>query len=259
MKYLMENEVLPRIKKEFDLPAIVHRTMMTEGLGESYIAHEIDDIEDALPQYIKLAYLPSPGIVKIRLTGRGKNEEDLTEEINTIFAQIESRIPGAVFAHEDIQLEAVIGGLLKERNQTLATAESCTSGALASRVTSVAGSSAYFEGSIVAYSNSVKTNVLNVEQAVLSNHGAVSEATVKQMALGVKTLLNSDFAISTSGIAGPDGGTEEKPVGTVWIALATPKGVFAQQFQMGAGRERVVKKTVRAALGMLHSYLTEQK
>lgn len=259
MKYLMENEVLPRIKKEFDLPAIVHRTMMTEGLGESYIAQEIEDIEDGLPQHIKLAYLPSPGIVKIRLTGRGKNEEDLTEEINTIFAQIESRIQGAVFAHEDIQLEAVIGGLLKERNQTLATAESCTSGALASRVTSIAGSSAYFEGSIVAYSNSVKTNVLNVEQAVLSNHGAVSEATVKQMALGVKTLLNSDFAISTSGIAGPDGGTDEKPVGTVWIALATPKGVFAQQFQMGAGRERVVKKTVRAALGMLHSYLTEQK
>ena len=251
MKYLMEHEVIPRIKKRFKLPVIVHQTMMTQGIGESYIAEEISDIEEALPKYIKLAYLPSPGIVKLRLSGRGTNETNLLNEIEDIFSKIESRISKHVFSKKEAQLQEILGGVFRAKKLTISTAESLTSGAIASRITSVPGASEYFKGGIVAYANDVKIQQLGVSEDVLKSSGAVCAETVKQMAKGVQNLFGTDYAIATSGIAGPGGGTDEKPVGTVWIAIAGPKEIVVEQFQMGKGRERVVEKTIFSALNLL--------
>lgn len=251
MKYLISEEVLPRIKAKCKLPAIVHHTILLQGIGESYVAEEIADIEDELPAHLKLAYLPSPGVLKLRLTGRGEHEAVLKEEILKVFGDIKSRLAEYVFSDSDEGLEMLVGAELLKQGLTVSTAESCTSGALAAKITSVSGASAYFEGSVVSYSNSVKSSQLNVLESDLKEFGAVSELVVKQMARGVQKLLKTDYAIATSGIAGPGGGTDEKPVGTVWIGLATPKGVFAQKFQMGKGRNRVVEKTVLAALNLL--------
>lgn len=251
MKYLMDNEVLPRIKKRFKLPVIVHQTMMTQGIGESYIAEEIKDIEEGLPKHIKLAYLPSPGIVKMRLSGRGDDESKLLKEIDGIFSKIESRISKHVFSKNEAQLQEIIGGVFRAEKLTISTAESLTSGALASRITSVPGASEYFIGSVIAYANDVKIHQLGVSENVLKSAGAVSGEVVKQMAIGAQNLFGTDYAISTSGIAGPGGGTDEKPVGTVWIAIAGPKGVVTEQFQMGKGRDRVVEKTIFSALNLL--------
>jgi nicotinamide-nucleotide amidase len=251
MKYLMKEEVLKRVLTKFKLPFIVHRTILVQGLGESYIAEEISDIEDGLPGYLKLAYLPSAGIVKLRLTGRGKDKVLLEDEIKKIFTKIILRVPEYVFSESDISLEALVGKVLIDKNQTIATAESFTSGLLAARITNIPGASAYFMGGIIAYSNQIKKKLLDVSDADLNNHGAVSEEVVKQMALGVKEVMKTDYAISTSGIAGPSGGSEEKPVGTVWIGIATPKGVTAHQFKMGAGRNRVVGKTILTALKLV--------
>ncbi len=251
MKYLMENEVLPRIKNRFKLPVIVHQTIMTQGIGESYIAEEISDIEKTLPNHIKLAYLPSSGIVKLRLSGRGNNESQLLDQIELIFSKIESRISKHVFSKKESQLQEIMGDFFRAKKLTISTAESITGGSLASRITSVPGASEYFAGSIVAYANDVKINQLGVSKDVLKSNGAVSAATVKEMAIGAQNLFGTDYAISTSGIAGPAGGTDEKPVGTVWIAIAGPTGVVAEQFQMGEGRDRVVEKTIFSALSYL--------
>ncbi len=198
-----------------------------------------------------MAYLPSAGIVKLRLTGRGKDKVLLEKEIKKTFTKIISRVPEYVFSESDISLEELVGKVLIDKNQTIATAESCTSGLLAARITNVPGASAYFMGSIIAYSNQIKKKLLDVSDADLNNHGAVSEEVAKQMALGVKGVMKTDYAISTSGIAGPSGGSEEKPVGTVWIGIATPQGVTAHKFKMGAGRNRVVGKTILTALKLV--------
>ena len=251
MKYLMENEVLPKIKLRFKLPVIFHQTMMTQGIGESYIAQEISDIEDELPKHIKLAYLPSPGIVKLRLSGRGTEELSLVKEIEAIFAKIEARISKHVFSKREAQLQEILNQLLTEKELTISTAESLTSGALASRITSVPGASEYFKGSIVAYTNNVKIEQLGVVKNVIRQKGVVSKEVVEQMARGAQVLFGTDYALSTSGIAGPDGGTDENPVGTVWIGIAGPHGVFSEKFHMGKGRSRVVEKTVFSALSRL--------
>jgi len=251
MKYLMTEEVLKRVVEKFELPAIVHHTILVQGIGESYIAKEIADIEDGLPPYLKLAYLPSAGVVKLRLTGRGKNKSLLENEIKKTFEKIISRVSEYVFSELDISLEELVGEVLCDTKKTISTAESCTSGALAARITAVQGASAYFMGSIIAYSNQVKKSQLGVSESDLNNYGAVSEEVVKQMALGVKESMNTDYAISTSGIAGPGGGSEDNPVGTVWIGIATPSGVTAHQFQMGKGRNRIVEKTILAALKLV--------
>lgn len=251
MKYLMEYEVLPRVRKLNKLPYIIHKTIMTHGIGESYIADKIEDIEVSLPSYLKLAYLPSPGIVKLRLTGRGADKKIILESIQEIFNNIIERIKDHVFAEEELQMHECLAQKLKERQFTLSTAESCTGGSIAALMTSLNGASSYFKGGVVAYANEVKKSALGVHDDDLQKYGAVSEAVVKQMALGVQSKFNTDYAIATSGIAGPLGGTIEKPVGTVWIALASPNGVFAKRYQMGDGREKVVKKTIRAAIGDL--------
>lgn len=255
MKYLMEHEVFPKIIERYNLPAIVHKTMMTLGLGESYIAEEIKDIENSLPQNIKIAYLPSPGLVKLRLTAKGQNKLELQIAIEKIFDKIEEKISAEVYAREDVAVEEILGKKLLDKGYTVSTAESCTTGALAYRIASVSGASKYFVGSIVAYSNNVKKNILGVTEESLSSAGAVSQETVEQMALGVKKLFNTDYAIATSGISGPTGGTEEKPIGTVWIAIAYPDGVVSEKYQMGKIRDRVVKKTVLVALGKILSLL----
>ena len=214
---------------------IVHKTILVSGLPESQLAILIEDWENALPSSIRLAYLPKDGIIRLRLSSYGEaSEEQVQEHIDTLLPLISNYI----LALEDISLEALAGRLLKQQGKTIATAESCTGGRLAAALNAQSGSSAYYMGSVVAYDNSVKTNVLGVSPIILNADGAVSESTVRQMAEGVRRLLHTDYAIATSGIAGPTGGTVDKPVGTVWIAWATPTATEAKCFHFGASRER---------------------
>ena len=258
MKYLLKEEVSKRIVDKFDLPSIVHHSIMLQGIGESHIAEEISDIEDGLPAYLKLAYLPDVGVVKLRLTGRGTSERELKIEIKTIFDRIIERVSENVFSTTETTIEEVIGKLLSENKQTISTAESFTSGAIASTITRISGASSYFHGSVVSYSNQVKVNQLGVSKFDLSEKGAVSETVVKQMSIGVQKLMETDFAIATTGIAGPNGGTEEIPIGSVWIGIASPRGVSAHHFNLGKGRDRIVRKAVFLALGLLLKELRQE-
>ena len=247
MKIAMTEQVLPYLAatSEADLQrsdllstaqrSIIHRTILVSGIPESKLAILIEDWENALPASIHLAYLPKDGIIRLRLSSYGEaTEAEIQSHIDTLLPLISDYL----LATEDISLEALAGRLLKQQGMTIATAESCTGGRLAAALNAQSGSSAYYMGSVVAYDNSVKTNVLGVSPETLNTDGAVSESTVRQMAEGVRTLLHADYAIATSGIAGPTGGTPDKPVGTVWIAWATPEGTQAQCFHFGAARER---------------------
>ena len=273
MKIAMAEQVLPYIRLEvrgerlevkgerlevkgerLEAGDIVHRTILLSGIPESKLAILIEDWENALPSSIRLAYLPKDGMIRLRLSSYG----DATEE--QIQTQIDSLMPlisNYVLATEDIALEALVGRLLAQHGKTIATAESCTGGRLAAALNAQSGSSAYYMGSVIAYDNSVKTNLLGVSQETLDTSGAVSESTVRQMAEGVRELLHTDYAIATSGIAGPTGGTAEKPVGTVWIAWATPEGTKAHCYHFGAAREReqITQRAVTAALvGMVEIF-----
>ena len=240
MKIAMMEQVLPflrlKVKGERrEAMDIVHKTILVHGIPESKLAILIEDWENALPSSIHLAYLPKDGIIRLRLSSYGEaTKEELQSHIDTLLPLISDYL----LATEDISLEALAARLLKQQGMTIATAESCTGGRLAAALNAQSGSSAYYMGSVVAYDNSVKTNVLGVSPETLNTDGAVSESTVRQMAEGVRTLLRTDYAIATSGIAGPTGGTPDKPVGTVWIAWATPEGTQAQCFHFGAARER---------------------
>ena len=238
MKIAMMEQVLPFISKfiiQNSKFKIVHRTILIHGIPESKLAILIEDWENALPSSIHLAYLPKDGIIRLRLSSYGEaSEDEIQAHIDTLLPLINDYL----LATEDISLEALAGRLLKQQGKTIATAESCTGGRLAAALNAQSGSSAYYMGSVVAYDNSIKEQVLGVQHDTLLQHGAVSEQTVLQMAEGVRTLMHTDFAIATSGIAGPTGGTPDKPVGTVWIAWATPTGTDAQCFHFGAARER---------------------
>ena len=240
MKIAMTEQVLPflrlKVKGErLKAMDIVHRTILVHGIPESKLAILIEDWENALPASIHLAYLPKDGIIRLRLSSYGEaTEAEIQSHIDTLLPLISDYL----LATEDISLEALAGRLLKQQGMTIATAESCTGGRLAAALNAQSGSSAYYMGSVVAYDNSVKTNILGVSPEILNTDGAVSESTVRQMAEGVRTLLHTDYAIATSGIAGPTGGTPDKPVGTIWIAWATPEGTQAQCFHFGAARER---------------------
>jgi nicotinamide-nucleotide amidase len=251
MKWLMEERVIPQVLKDNVMPVIYRKTLLTQGIGESFIAELIEDIEDGLPSNIKLAYLPSAGMVKLRLTANGTNKDELSESISTIFEEIIKRIPSYIYGWDEERLENVIVNYLINHNLTLSTAESITGGLLASTITRVTGSSKVFKGSVVAYQNEIKEKVLGVDKDDLLNYGAVSEQVVIQMAKGVKKLTSSDLAIATSGFAGPDGGTEDCPVGTVWIALAIQDEIVAKKFNLGVGREGITLRAVRTALGWL--------
>ena len=250
-KVLMNEQVLPKLKANFSLETIVYKTVMTTGLGESFLAERIKDWENSLPQHIKLAYLPQPGIVRLRLTSKGKNEHALRKEIDGMVTKLHAYINDLIFGFDDITLEKVVGSLLKEKRKTLSTAESCTGGYIAHLITSVAGSSNYFTGSVVSYSNEAKINILGVSKEDIETHGAVSREVVEAMASGSQQKFDTDYAVATSGIAGPSGGTDEKQVGTTWIALATRDGVQSKLFQFGEHRGRNIRRAALAALNML--------
>lgn len=255
MKALITDEVLPRLTQKLNSTYIVHKTILTQGVGESFLAKSIESWEDNLPENFKLAYLPQPGIVRLRLTALGPNREDLKLELERQIDKLKKLIPDLIFGFDDETLEFVVGKLLKEKKQTLSTAESCTGGYISHLITSVAGSSAYFTGTIVSYANQVKEKELGVDPLAIENYGAVSETVVKQMAEGARLKFGTDYALAVSGIAGPDGGTDEKPVGTTWIALSTKNHTIAKMFLFGEHRGRNIRKAALAALNMLRMEL----
>lgn len=259
MKGLIINCVIPKIKEAFRLPAVVHRTLLTAGQGESFLADRLVDFEAALPSFVKLAYLPAYGMVRLRLTGRGTDERLVNDEVVKNFETLKSIVREWMVADEDISLPEAISRLLKMERKTIATAESCTGGYIAHLITTLPGSSAIFNGSVVSYANAVKQDVLGVKVETLKEFGAVSEQTVSQMAAGACALLKTDFALATSGIMGPDGGSAEKPVGTVWIAVAGKAGrTRAQKFHFRFDRERNIELTANAALMLLRSFVLEE-
>jgi len=256
LKPMVTGFIIPHMAEQFKLPVIVHRTILTQGMGESSIAVLIEDWENELPDNIKIAYLPQPGIVRLRLTATGTDHKAVQDEIDRQANALIRIIPDLVFGNDKELLEEIVGKLLIQQGKTLATAESCTGGYIAHLITSVPGSSAYFNGSVVAYSNEVKENILKVRKETMVQHGAVSEETVSEMASGTRSLFKTDYAIAVTGIAGPDGGTNEKPVGTTWIAIATPEKVFAQRFQFGEHRGRNIRIAAVTALNMLRKELS---
>ncbi|MEN9959186.1 MAG: Nicotinamide-nucleotide amidase [Bacteroidota bacterium] len=255
MKAIMETEVLPRIVTHFKLPVIVHQIRKVVGIGESYLSDLIQDWELQLPVHLKLAYLPSLGIVKLRLTGFGKDKAQLHQDIEAEFEKVMPLIKGFVFGREKDELASVVGQMLVSNQATLSVAESCTGGYLAHQFTQHSGSSAYFQGGIISYANDVKVHQLGVSQEILDLDGAVSEACVMAMAAGARKRLGTTYALATSGIAGPDGGTEEKPVGTIWIALAHPSGVIARKLTQGGTRIQNIHLSSLTAINMLRRYL----
>ena len=257
MMYLMEEEILPRITKQFDLPFIFHKTILTAGIGESFLAAELASIEDNLPDHIKLAYLPRLGQVRLRLSGTGSDEQALTSEIQNWAAKLVSRIKKYVVIEDDIALEKAVLDIMKARNLTLSTAESCTGGYISHLITQHSGSSSVFIGGAVVYSNQLKESVLGVNSATLERFGAVSEETVKEMAAGAIKHFKTDYAIAVSGIAGPDGGTADKPVGTMWIALAGRGKVSARIFKFGNRRIQNIERSAIAALTMIVNDLNQ--
>ena len=250
MKKLMKDFVLPKLPQLFELPVIVHEVIKTVGIGESWLADLIKDWENALPEHIKLAYLPSLGHVKLRLTGFGQSKENLQEEIQSQIAMVMPLIQDYVYGYNEETLETAIGKLLKKSNKTLALAESCTGGYISHLITSIAGSSAYFQGALVPYHNQFKHEILGVSDVTLAEFGAVSEETVREMAVGIKKLFKSDFGLASSGIAGPDGGTETKPVGTIWIACAGDGFVETKKLQLTQDRLLNIELTAVAVLNL---------
>lgn len=261
MKAMMEEFVLPELKNRFQKEVIIHKTVYTQGLGESSLAEKIKSWEESLNSTnIKLAYLPSPSQVKLRLSVKGNNKQQLNLLVDEKISELRKLIPELIFAVEEYgkepeSLEKTIGELLRKKKQTLAVAESCTGGYIGHLITSIAVSSDYFNGGIIAYANDIKTNVLKVDVSTLQTNGAVSKEVAEQMATGVRQRLKADFGIATTGIAGPTGGSNEKPVGTVWIAVATPDALVSEKFSFGDSRERTIRRAGLSALNMLRTLL----
>lgn len=257
MMYLMDEEILPRLKASFKLPSIVHKTILTAGLGESFLAQQIAAIEESLPSHIKLAYLPRLGQVRLRLSASGENEEALKAEVQTYAQQIIAELKNYVMVEDDVPLEKAILDFMNARKLTLSTAESCTGGYIAHLITQHPGCSAVYAGGAVSYSYELKESMLGVKQDTLNTFGAVSEQTVLEMAAGAVKAFNTDYAVAVSGIAGPDGGTAEKPVGTVWIAVASRTDVQAKLFKFGNKRIQNIERSASAALTMILSRLKQ--
>jgi nicotinamide-nucleotide amidase len=257
MKPMMKGYVLPELKLRFNTNKIYHKTILTQGIGESHLAEKISDWEKNLPKHIRLAYLPAPGLVRLRLSGEGDNEETLKEEINDLVNKLQPLAGEFIYGYDDDTLEKLIGDLLRNKNKTISTAESCTGGYIAHRITTVPGSSDYYMGSVVAYANDIKENFLNVSHATIEMHGAVSEEAVLEMAQSVRTKFQTDCSIAVSGIAGPGGGTEEKPVGTVWLAIVTNNKTFTKKLSLGNHRQRVIMETGLHALNNLRKLLLD--
>ncbi len=256
MKALMEDVVEPRLRERFVLHESIHRTLITVNMPESMLANRIADWEDALPEYLHLAYLPSAGRVRLRLSAYDvEDAEQVRGEIASQFATLECMIPDNILGYEGASMEAVIHDRLIERGQTLAVAESCTGGALASKFTAMAGASAYFMGGVVSYSNEAKINILGVNRSSIEQYGAVSEEVAIEMADGARRVIGSEYAISITGIAGPAGGSDAKPVGTVWFGISTPARNFALRRQLGSERSQVIDRAVAEALNQIRTLL----
>ncbi len=259
MEHLMLDEVMPRLKARFALRQIVHRTLITAGLAESMLAERIEEWEAALPPYLKLAYLPNPGAVRLRLSAYEVDGRQVAEEIDRRFAALQRLIPDYVVGFETATMQELVHRMLTERGLTLALAESCTGGTIAARFTAMPGASAYLRCGVVAYSNEAKCDLLGVDPAAIARHGAVSEQVACQMAEGARRVAGADYAVATTGIAGPSGGSEEKPVGTVWIAVATPRGTVAVCRQCGTDRGQIVDRASAQAVSLLRDALREEE
>ena len=259
MAHLMEDEVMPRLKSHYSLHANIHRTMITSGIAESMLAERIAEWEDALPEDVKLAYLPSPNIVRLRLsTYDSEDGEAARTRIDLLFKELYKIIPDNIVGYEDASVQQLVHQILTERGKTLAVAESCTGGTIASRFTAMAGSSAYFLASVVAYANEAKRDILGVNHDDIVRYGAVSEQVARQMAEGVRRATGADYAISTTGIAGPSGGSAEKPVGTVWMAVATPTHTVAMMRPSGTDRGQIINRASAYAIEMLYKELKKE-
>ena len=255
MKGIMEDAVIPLLKEKFQLPVIVHRTMLTAGIGESALAEIIKDFEDVLPSEIKLAYLPTYGMVRLGLSTSGFDKIAVEKKIAHYFDELKILAKDYLVTDADEPMQVVIGKILKEKNKTVSTAESCTGGYIAHLLTTVPGSSKYYEGSIVSYSYNVKETLLDVHENTLNTFGAVSEQTVKEMLQGLLEKLNTDYGIAISGIMGPDGGTEDKPVGTVWMAVGNKENHQTQKINLRFNRERNIEVTGMMALNFLRKFI----
>jgi nicotinamide-nucleotide amidase len=255
MKGMMTDSVLPAFRQHFSLPFIAHRTLLTAGIGESFLADHIKDFEEALPSSIKLAYLPNYGMVRLRLTIWGDDPETLNAVLQQQFDTLKGLVSEWMVADEDISLPEAIGRTLRQRGKTLGTAESCTGGYIAHLITAVSGSSHYFNGSVVSYANEVKEKVLQVPPDTIGRVGAVSEETVRQMAKGALAVLDIDYVVATSGIMGPDGGSTDKPVGTVWVAVGNHQNILTQKFFFRFDRQRNIELTATNALNLLRKFI----
>ncbi len=257
MMYMMKDEVIPKLKSSLKLPHIIHKTILTVGEGESFLAERIADIEDALPAFIKLAYLPKLGQVRLRLSGYGDNESILRQQVNEFATKIVERVANVVAAEEDIAIEKAILNFMAGKDFTLSVAESCTGGHISQLITQHPGSSKVFLGGVVSYANSLKESVLGVKSETLDSFGAVSGETVTEMVKGALKNFKSDYALAVTGIAGPDGGTPEKPVGTVWIAAASINKTVVKKFTFGSKRQQNIERSAISALTMLNNLLHE--
>ena len=252
MKYILENEIIPKIVKEYKRPYIIHKTIMTYGQGESLVAERIENWENDLPDFIKLAYLPSPGRVRLRLSARGTDKEFLEQKIEENVLSLSKIIGDIIVGFDgDETIEVILGKLLSDKTKTLATAESCTGGKIAQVITSVSGASKYFKGSVVSYATETKISVLGISEQLIKEHSVVSFEVAKAMAISVKKLMKSDYAIATTGNAGPTKGDGNAEIGTVFIAIATPNEVVVEEFDFGQPREKVIDRAVNKAFEML--------
>jgi nicotinamide-nucleotide amidase len=252
MKGIVNEQLIPKIVKEYKRPYIIHKTILTYGQGESMVAERIEDWENNLPAFIKLAYLPSPGRVRLRLTARGVNKEILEKSIQQNVHSLTKLIGDIIVGFdEDETIELVVGRLLTQQGKTISTAESCTGGKIAQMLTSVSGASHYFRGSVVSYATDTKVTILGVSQTTIEEYSVVSAEVAKEMAIGIQKIMKTDYAIATTGNAGPTKELGRSEIGTVFIAMATPKNIFVEEFNFGQPREKVIDRTANKAMELL--------
>jgi len=255
---MLEDQILPQLKEAFQLPHILHQTLITYGIGESNLADLLVDFENELPKHIKLAYLPNHGLVRLRLSANGPEEITIKKETDLYFHRMAELVKPYLIATEDASMEKILGDLLLQNHQTIGTAESCTGGYIAHLISSIPGASSYYKGSIVCYDNDIKSSLLGVPPSTIAQEGAVSEAVVKAMAEGLLTTMKTDYAIAVSGIMGPDGGSEEKPVGTVWIAVSNSQEIRTQKLRLRFNRQKNIQLTAMNALLLMRNMIAER-
>jgi len=255
MKAMMKDFVIPKVKELFKTQAIIHKTIHTQGIGESFLAEKIRDIENSFPEGFKLAYLPNLSQIRLRITGTGEGEDVLMKKADELLNRLNERVGEFVFGYDNTSIEQEIGISLRAQKKTMGTAESLTGGLIAQKIASVPGASEYFAGSIIAYSNELKKNLLEVKQETLTLHGAASEQAVREMIRGALKALQTDYVVSVSGIAGPAGGTPEKPIGTVWIGVGSDENIIVKKFLFSRTREIIMELTAISALGMLWRFI----